>query len=308
MQVNNNNSYFLIIGNGRTGSTWLTTLLGEHSQIDSDFELKWQPKYSPASLHLVVDENSPSISNLLDQTLKGTSEVVGSKLILDPYRFLSQSDIDGLFGKIGSDIRCIYLTRNYFDLNMSFMRGAFNLTNQKFSSKSTLFQTLEAQRAENEKRQGLEVDLLQQKNRFIENLITLLFNDLVIQSQLANKNNNLIQVDYDYLFSSMPDIFGFVLNGNSDEQELVSLLNSPVIQKLSAVNVNKNTDTYISLYRLSNIFTAVMRKGLKGLLTLDDVFQVNEKQIVLINSNLIEALRFIECKDIKKIIENQLTD
>ncbi len=115
---------FLIVSNMRSGSTYLQTALGALGDVATDFEIKWAVAYPPAPGHILLDENSIPISDILDR-LDSDAPVAGSKLVLDPIE-LTRMEFDGLKGKLGPDVRVIHLVRRYRDVFLSRRRGAYH--------------------------------------------------------------------------------------------------------------------------------------------------------------------------------------
>jgi len=294
MLENDDRSYFLIIGNGRTGSTWLTTLLGEYSEIDSDYELKWEPRYPAAPLHVVIEHSSPTIVRMLDEHIGKEGKVVGSKLILDPYRFLSQNELDSLFSKICDKLKLIYLTRDYFELNMSFMRGAFNLTNTSRQSDTMLYKSLNSLRSDNRDRQDQEVDLSANKTRFIENLIVLLFNDIAISEFISFRDQPFINVDYQDLRDRLYEVANLVIPGDVDSDQFEKLIENPPIKKLKEINVNRETDLYSEMKHLSTSFQSVRDGHRRGEVAMNHVFEFHENSVELVNTELLTALKAVQ--------------
>src|SRR5262249_51801694 len=96
---------FLIIGNMRSGTTWLQTMLGALPDVATDYEIKWAPTYQPSGAHIVLDDASLSVSEMLAQ-FESDAPVVGSKFVFDPLE-LTRLDMLALKDKIGEDVRII---------------------------------------------------------------------------------------------------------------------------------------------------------------------------------------------------------
>ena len=115
---------FLIVSNMRCGSTWLQTLLGSLDDVATDYEMKWAALYQAGPGHIMLDENSMPIGDILAR-FERDAPVVGSKLVLDPVE-LTRMDFDALRSKLSPDVRIIHLLRGYRDLFLSRRRGAYH--------------------------------------------------------------------------------------------------------------------------------------------------------------------------------------
>jgi hypothetical protein len=119
---------FLIIGNMRTGSTWLETLLGALPDVVTEYELKWRPRFAPLAVHRVLDMDSPTVDQILEE-FESDLPVAGSKLILD-LDYLSPIEFSGLEAKLGPGIRIIHLTRDLRSIFLSRHRGLYHRLNR----------------------------------------------------------------------------------------------------------------------------------------------------------------------------------
>lgn len=111
---------FLIVSNGRVGSTWLVTLLGSLSDVYTDYEFKWRPGYKPKPVHYVIPDETFSVGNALS-SLSETHPVVGSKLVLDP-RPHATEEYKILGETIEPDVRIIHLHRKYEEIVVSWAK------------------------------------------------------------------------------------------------------------------------------------------------------------------------------------------
>jgi hypothetical protein len=117
----------------RCGSTWLVAALGALPDVATDYEFKWRVPYSPNDLHMVVDQASPPISQLLD-SICSRSAVVGSKFVFDGCA-LSDREFTQLFSKLDEELRIIHLIRKYRDIFLSRRRGFYHRLNNDFAGR-----------------------------------------------------------------------------------------------------------------------------------------------------------------------------
>jgi LPS sulfotransferase NodH len=118
---------FLIVSNMRSGSTWLETALGALPDVATDYEIKWGVAYEPSAAHLLIDEASPTVAQLL-AALETDAPVTGSKLMFEPDD-LHRSEFFKLRAKIGADVRIVHLIRSFREIFLSRRRGFFHRAN-----------------------------------------------------------------------------------------------------------------------------------------------------------------------------------
>jgi hypothetical protein len=127
---------FLIIGNGRSGSTWLLTSLDLLPDVSARQELKWRRDeggFVPDA-HRFIDRSS-TISDVIDGLsggAKASENARGSKLIFDPYYFYNANAFANLRGTLGVSVSPILLRRNYLELWLSWKaRGVYHELNEE---------------------------------------------------------------------------------------------------------------------------------------------------------------------------------
>jgi hypothetical protein len=122
-------SYFLIIGNGRTGSTWLLTSFDRLSDVTARFELKWADEGTRADAHRVIG-NGVYAKPVIEQATidpEKNARIRGSKLIFDPYRFFGPQTFEAIERAIERDVKLILLKRRYRDTWLSWKaRGVYH--------------------------------------------------------------------------------------------------------------------------------------------------------------------------------------
>ena len=114
--------YFLLISNGRTGSTWLSTSLGQLRGVCTDYEYRWSlPRGSEGNpAHYVIPNHQETVIESLDVFARNAM-IVGSKLVFSlewtqRQRVFEQRDL-----YFDSRITYVFLTRPYLDTLASFL-------------------------------------------------------------------------------------------------------------------------------------------------------------------------------------------
>ena len=118
-------SKFLIVSNARAGSTWLETMLGVLPDVAVDYEFKWRPQYTPASVHMVIPDGNFSCAEALAR-IAPDYPVVGSKLVLDP-REHTPEEYAELRGTIDPEVRIVHLSRSLTEVYYSWSRGVYHV-------------------------------------------------------------------------------------------------------------------------------------------------------------------------------------
>lgn len=257
---------FLIVGNGRTGSTWLETMLGCLPEVAVDYELKWNPIGYELPPHLRVIPNRPSGCGDLLLEIGGDHSIVGSKLILDK-RLHSPSEYADLHATIDRDIRIIHLVRDYYDVVLSWYRGVYHVLNENATSEesdksSEIYKSISGEKSSTEPRfveklaylvnyprdylrTGDPLPILQFLNRhglgnfdttdremakFKTDLEYCLANDMWAHS-LCHSHPHYCSVRYSEIpqdFTSMTRFIG----SNASESSIQEILDNPISKKL----------------------------------------------------------------------------
>ena len=128
-------TYFLIVANPRTGSTWLQLMLDSLPDVKSDFEFKYSNQDSLEFLadntlypNLTSNVLSPTYTEILNANIKG--KIKGSKLIMDLN--LQSLDLQTLRKLIDPNkVKIIHLVRNYQDIIESVSNGMYHVLDKK---------------------------------------------------------------------------------------------------------------------------------------------------------------------------------
>ncbi|MAP17462.1 MAG: hypothetical protein CL626_00085 [Aurantimonas sp.] len=131
---------FLILGNGRTGSTWLLTMADHMDGVVAQKEINWRSSGMPSRPMLTgMDGHSKSIRGVIAAVngLSGEAvEMAGGKLILDPYGYFGPDVFAHLDKIIEDDVKLVSLRRSYLSTWLSFKaRGVFHQLDAKVLAK-----------------------------------------------------------------------------------------------------------------------------------------------------------------------------
>ena len=115
--------HFLIAGNTRVGSTWLTASLHSLPGIFCTREIRWRMPYHDKELlvHTYVDGTTRSMKERLESWLitsgkMDETKAVGAKLKFDPYGYVPPEAFSKLRKIIEDDVHIIFLRRPYFEI------------------------------------------------------------------------------------------------------------------------------------------------------------------------------------------------
>ena len=257
-----NPNLFLLVGNGRTGSTWLQTTLDQIPDVRTRREIKVRMEYQePHPLHVYVDESTTSITDCIIQACNGTLEasgsrhVLGSKLIFDPYGFLDPNIFSFLDKIFGDDISIIFLKRSYASQFLSWkVRGVFHRLNETAINEiedidnslvdviSTWPEPKLLRLALTDMRKPLPTARLDKKVDYvryplqdaIEDLLVLFYNDLNALAISQKRARHMI-VDYEEIDHSFEHIAKYV--GSSSSQDTIRRAEArPVTQRLDVIS------------------------------------------------------------------------
>lgn len=128
---------FLIIGNGRTGSTWLLMSADQLPDVVAQREIKWRaPGSQPHRGIAFIDGSSRSMRDAIaianrvqgrPQVRAGAAAIAGGKLIFDPYGYNGQTIFAHLDRIIERDVKLIALRRSYLEWWLSWKaRGVYH--------------------------------------------------------------------------------------------------------------------------------------------------------------------------------------
>ena len=221
--------HFIIIGNSRTGSTWLTTALNNVSGISTDFEVKIPPiNYELLPNHHLLDKNFESLfwRRLPDD------EILGTKLILDPkphYNLAEQIDL-----AISKNTKIIFLKRCLSAQTLSQLKyGMVNILDESVNQSSNkIMERLKIETERVQKMSPRDIKVSPQSVKlFMRSLMIRAANDLMIHNFLSNGPRAHLIVDYDEIHERFTDILQFV--GHSCVKNNINLDDVSVTKKVN---------------------------------------------------------------------------
>ena len=228
---------FLIISNMRSGSTWLQTMLGELSDVVTDYELKWKPAYDLEKIHIGLDHDF-EFRNFFESL--GNTKVKGSKLTFD---FFEINEIEELSDIIPSEVAIIHLTRDYFEILNSFYRGICHnyndsvllalkspIVHDALLRSKKIFSNIKEKTIEEKKREVLEDEAEKHLQIFLS---------VDEWAHKLSSTNPYFRVDYSEMGEKFFDLVRFI-GSDETEQKITSVLKSPPTVKLPHEIVIRN--------------------------------------------------------------------
>jgi hypothetical protein len=238
---------FLLISNMRTGSTWLTTTLGALPDVVTDYEIKWKVEYPPQKVHRVLDEQSSTVSQILDD-LAGDKPIAGSKFVFDPVD-MPRPEFLKLMPKLVGDVRIVHLVRRYRDIFLSGHRGIFHHFDDATSWRiGDHLRSAFGSRPERLDRPAEPVHV--SRVACYEELKIFLQND-VWASLLRDAGVPYLLVSYENLRESLPEIAKFV-GSRATLDSIAAVLTAPVtfkLPELPASRIVSNIDELEPLFQ-----------------------------------------------------------
>lgn len=237
---------FLIVGNGRTGSTWLTSTLDRLPDVRCLSQMGWrEPGERSIAGKVYIDPSIPSFVPLIaDITLGSGVEtmppVAGSKFTFEPYWFTSPAMLANLQRMTRGQLPVIVLKRSYFEVFLSWrVRGVehiYDLTAPHLteSDKESIIASpnyvTEPQPIVFTNR---SLDLAERKGavkyplrRAVDDLLMLFSNDV-----MALQLDPAMIVDYSEIAAKLPEIV-CLIGSRATVADMAAVLGHPLTQKL----------------------------------------------------------------------------
>lgn len=215
----------------RSGSTWLTTMLGSLSDVFVDRELKWRPTYELQPIHLPIRGAAGEITDVL-RAYDCMEPIVGSKLTFDPID-LPMMDFQAIQNSVSPETKVIHLSRNFLEVFLSVRRGYFHLPNHKYESKigETLMMALKA--SANALGEQDHAPAPPTRQDCLQQLLLMLKNDLLVFEHFSRTFDYLC-VDYGQITPRFDHLAKFI-GSSASPQEIMALQRDPTTLKLPAV-------------------------------------------------------------------------
>ena len=229
--------YFLIIGNTRTGSTYLGTTLGCLPDVYFDYEiapiLKLPKIKNRNRIHKYLNE----IENLRDLYNPFTKDyrVIGSKIMFASVRY---KNTGGVFKRIDEliddDIKVIHLHRCYSEIMMSQLTpiGASSLPSGRIYKGLEYRKFFNSEKPLNELKRNLVVESTGYK--ITSRLEQMYSHDLKIHELKRGRENNFMTIDYKDIPEKIYDIARFI-GSNATDDEIKYNFNNPITKKIITI-------------------------------------------------------------------------
>jgi hypothetical protein len=249
---------FLILGNMRTGSTWLTTLLGALPDVVTEYEVKWRPRYARLAVHRALDVDSPTVDQILE-AFESDLPVVGSKLILDP-DYLSPMEFSKLKAKLGPEIRLIHLTRDLRSIFLSRRRGVYHRRNRDDTIRVSKQLKAAIDEADISRASAQSPPEWVAKADCYDELAIYVRNDVRF-AQLTRTHRRYLRVNYGEIANQLTEIARFVGSEAGPDVIAAVLENSPTL-KLPPVEPERLVMNFKELVPLFEHFEALRHRFL----------------------------------------------
>ena len=295
---NNHPKYFLVLSGGRTGSTWLVSMLNKLSNTNL-YEIMWEPLVCVGELQIPIQHGDMGIKEKLrikngDEKLK----VLGSKLILSNiiYPEHIRSAIRTYLND-NKDIKLIFLYRNYYDTFLSwYCRGVYHDSTHPHLQQDTVekepqklfFIGAPGEDDRDTYRQSdaypgrkLNVSYTDAINR----LLVLFCNDLLLATQCQQEGGTYFAIDYNQIAQKLKDIVRFCQIDATDDA-IKDALKKPIVNKL------KSLEGYVypkkQLFNVAEILNKKLMDVLNHHKKMEDMLILDEKndRITLVDEEL----------------------
>ena len=229
-------------------------MLGLLPDVHVDYELKWGVTYTLSSIGLALDEDSRTVSEVLEK-MQTDAPVTGSKFVFDAYG-LTALDFQQLRARIGPDVRVIHLTRSYRDVFLSMARGFYHAP-ARMESLSDRLRDAIAKAAITDAKIGPPQAVAPLV--CFRQLATLLDNDLQIHS-LRSAGVPYLQISYAEVADRLLEIVRFT-GSEAPPEAIADALARPAVAKLPNF---AGADVIANLAELEPLFESfeILRRAL----------------------------------------------
>jgi len=277
--------HFLIISNGRTGSTWLLTSLDQIPDVTARHELKW-PDGTPmrADAQFVLDRET-KIRDAIDTVCSRELRTVkGSKLVFNPYSYHDESVFAALADIIDEDVATILLKRRYIETWLSWKaRGVYHEVNAAVAQKQIADNPMVRAMQAMEKPQTTHLVLFHNGEALapfekgqtpypletaIDDFLQFFANDMQALDIVKQRDGKV--VDYSNVKQELPEIVRFV-GSRSPSLEIENSVRRPLTKKLDPLQ--DHVHPRAPLVELSDALDEVFAQAANDTLDSRDVLQ-----------------------------------
>lgn len=234
MSKHNAETIFIIISNGRCGSSHLVTSLSRFDDVSCDYEIKWEIFYKKRNVHLVMFQGDRVI-DIIDSNIN-KNKIMGSKFIFDSYpqSIIGVEKERHLVNSFDENISIIHLTRSYFDILIStFYRGSVHLLSDRGNDSGQVV-VQDAVKS--------ELDLPECKWSIPTNMIPLvvmnMFHSDMLALEIATRAKKSMVMPYAEINTRMKDVAEFIGSQTSDAK-IKEITDQPVIRKLPPIDLSQ---------------------------------------------------------------------
>ena len=206
-------------------------MLGALPDVFTDYEFKWKIGYEQSPVHIVLDEESPTVSEFLKK-FDSNRPVVGSKFVFDQGH-LSNHQLRILHAKIGGEVKIIHVIRPFRDIFLSRRRGFFHQINVNRASavSANLREAIEAIGPSDSLRHpAVRVSSAE----CVDEVTDLLRNDVWV-SQLRPPGGQYLRVHYRDVIAQFGHITAFA-GSTANARDIAAVTEQPPIVKLPPVD------------------------------------------------------------------------
>tara|TARA_R110002110_G_C13379123_1_gene710923 strand:- start:115 stop:1245 length:1131 start_codon:yes stop_codon:yes gene_type:complete len=237
-------AHFLILGNGRTGSSWLTTNFNQLPDVRAHRQIGWRLGDQPDHPQRYSINKSDSMTAIIDAACDSREptplHVAGSKFIFQPYTYTHSEIYSQLSECIEPDIKLIYLKRAYLECFLSWkVRGVAHSIDPAIDAKQRIPNVLENHIPQTELRhlvlnsRGVPLSDVSGTpypvNQAVDDILVMFSNDILARRLVENRSGKII--DYSRIRDEFTALAAFI--GSSATTKICrDIIANPLTQKL----------------------------------------------------------------------------
>ena len=281
-RLDSGKKYFLVVSNGRTGSTWLSISLGRLDGVRTDFEYRWGlPRGAEGNpIHYVIPHHQATVVESLD-SFAGDASVIGSKLVFSLEWTQRQNVFEKLDLYFDDRITYVFLTRSYLETLASFLlRGPVHglVKSETDTAKENVM--LRQLRAAFD-RPAVGQRPFDGDERDVFRALKSLVNNDVIGFGICQRFPNRVHLSYDRISADFEKI-ARAAGWSGDSREARKVIDAPLVKKLPVLDCSSfpRADLFAEY---ANRMNATLRTAIIEEWTVDDLHRTQ--------TNTLDALR-----------------
>jgi hypothetical protein len=296
---------FIILSNGRTGSSWLETSLNKLPDVVARHEVKWRPfGYDAQDVHTVLNNEEdllrPVLESLRDETSKNVGcEILsaGTKLTYDHHNFISLEAIPMIQQCLGADMRIVHLRRSYMEIFLSWnARGVYHVINKDHNKSNDGNYDKSFVEAVNKlQRKGANINCINivnlpaqyEENTLsreydcidinfflaVEKILLYFYYDL-FSVELMRNFKNIMSLQYQDIGSDLAVVASFI-GSKAEDKQVQEILEVPLVSKLSELSPNL-INPRVFFINLCTILDRTISKQVIEKKPISDIWEWNE--------------------------------